>query len=147
MDRTQAIKEIAILLFILMPLIILAALLNPTLIYFPISGYYMALFTMTMAVLMYAFASFDFQYIQKHAKPWISAGSAETEKMGELTIFYLGTQLPTSKKVIVNLHLLPKKTRFLGRWTVYTSKYRNSRIEYWLDHPIFGDNWFYILYK
>ncbi|HBC45205.1 TPA: hypothetical protein DCZ81_03500, partial [Candidatus Collierbacteria bacterium] len=146
LNVAKNLKSMALTLFFLMPIMVLIALLNPTLVYFPISGFYLAGLTMTMAVLMYAFASFDFQYIQKQAKPWISVGSAETitTTYSHLIKFWLGVQSSDVKEVIVNLKNLPRTSYFLGRWTVYLRE--SDRLELWHDHAMFGDQWYYIKY-
>lgn len=95
---------------------------------------------------LYFFASFDFNHVQKHTKGWTSSGSAEIEKMGSMDIVYLGLQSVRAKKIVVNLQEIPPKTKFLGRWTVYTSEYQNVTIELWHDHYAFGSRWYYIQY-
>lgn len=136
-------REMAVVIICLVPLLVL--ILNPSF-FFPTPAYYAAGFTTTMAVWLFAFANFDFVHVQKHIKGWTSSGSAQIEKMGSMDLVYLGPQSVRAKKIVVNLQEMSPKTKFLGRWTVYTSEYQNVTIELWHDHYIFGSQWYYIQY-
>lgn len=112
--------------------------------FFLLPHYILGLINLGIATYYYAFASFDFAYVQKRACG-VSYGSAVLKKSGLLTKVSLGAQTLPIKTYTLNLKELPYSRHFLGRWTVYVAE--DKHLELWQDNAIFGGQWYYISYS
>lgn len=141
-------RQTIFLLAILTLVVILLAWISPAQTR-PIQLYYtyMGGLSLLPIIFIYSLMGLDFEYVRRHHQSATKSGVAKLQTMGDLTIVYLGPRsLITENRIIIVLEELPKTTRYLGRWSVYTCQHRGAQIELWHDLYTLGGQWYYLIY-
>ena len=107
---------------------------------------YMGGLSLLPIIFIYFLMGLDFEYVKRHHQTASQSGVAKLQTMGDLTIVYLGPQSLATPKMVINLIELSQSTRYLGRWTVYTCRYKGAQVELWHDLYTLGGQWYYLIY-
>ena len=135
-----SLKATALIIALLVLAILFVNFLSPSNSFFvPVN--IIGVLTVIAYLWLFVFSTLDIKFVRKHTHGWTASGKAT---VWSTEVEYVDFKLDSFMHVKTFLSVRPKKSRFMGRWTVYSLEEKG--FELWHDHFIFGGQWYYFKY-